>query len=145
MGSSIDRSISSDSASPDDESFVIGHLTRLRTVVIPRLGDTRVPNRVISQLSEVLSKSSKLYHYDVKSNGGTTAPGIATTQETLRYWAFDLLVLLATNRDKVEDTGYKGDKRVSQLALPSLVNRFEESMRRFKEDKRLRRGLPLGR
>ncbi|ADV19956.1 hypothetical protein I305_00461 [Cryptococcus gattii E566] len=136
---------SSDSASPDDESFVIGHLTRLRTAVISRLGDTRVPDRVISQLSEVLSKSSKLYHYDVKSNGGTTAPGIATTQEALRYWAFDLLVLLATKGDKVEDTGYKGDKRVSQLALPSLVNRFEESMRRFKEDKKLRRGLPLGR
>ncbi|OXM81823.1 hypothetical protein C364_00796 [Cryptococcus neoformans Bt63] len=136
---------SSDNASSDDESFVIEHLTRLRTAVVPRLGNARVPDRVISQLSEILSKSSKLHHYDVRSNGGTTAPGIATTQEALRYWAFDLLVLLATKRDKIEDTGYKGDKRVSQLALPSLINRFEESMRRFKDDKRLRRGLPLGR
>ncbi|WWC98642.1 hypothetical protein V866_005535 [Kwoniella sp. B9012] len=132
---------SSEDISADDETFVIAHLTHLRTVILPRLGDSRIPDRIIVQLSDGLRKASVLYHYDVRVNGGTTAPGIPESQEELRYWALDLLVSLSTKKE--------GDpqkqKRVAGLAVPALMRRFGESLNRWLDDKKLRGNLPFGR
>ncbi|WVQ85868.1 hypothetical protein IAT38_008036 [Cryptococcus sp. DSM 104549] len=137
---------SSDDVSSDDEKFVIAHLSRMKTAIIPRLGDPRVPDRIISQLAEVLRKASILYHYDVKVVNGTTAPGIPESQEALRYWALDLLVALGSKR-KEDVEGEQGEKeqRVTGLVLPAVLKRFSEAMRRFLEDKKLRGNLPFGR
>ncbi|WRT70613.1 uncharacterized protein IL334_007611 [Kwoniella shivajii] len=132
---------SSEEVSSDDERFVIAHLTHLRSVIIPHMGDARIPDRVIIQLSEALRKASSLCHYDTRIDGGTTAPGIPESQEELRYWALELLVSLST---KKETDGSK-EKRVKNLSVPSLMTRFGSTLSRWLEDKKLRGHLPFGR
>ncbi|WVQ70582.1 hypothetical protein IAR50_000101 [Cryptococcus sp. DSM 104548] len=136
---------SSGDVSSDDETFAIDHLSRMRDTVVPRLGHSLVPDGVISHFAEVLSKASRLYQYDVRVSGGTTAPAIPSTQEDLRYWAFDLLVALSARRDEVEEQDTKGLRRIAKLALPSLLTRFDASIHRFLEDRDIRGNLPLGR
>ncbi|OCF58554.1 hypothetical protein L486_04587 [Kwoniella mangroviensis CBS 10435] len=132
---------SSEDVTSDDETFVIAHLVHLRSVILPRLGDPRIPDRIIVQLSEALRKASVLYHYDVRVNGGTTAPGIPETQEELRYWSLDLLVSLSTKRE----VDAEQQKRVAVLAVPALMKRFRESLTRWLDDRKLRGNLPFGR
>ncbi|WWD20641.1 hypothetical protein CI109_105117 [Kwoniella shandongensis] len=138
---------SSEEVTPEDETFVIDHLTQITYAVLPRLGDTRIPDRINIQFSEVLRKASRIYHYDVRlsvGGGGTTAPGIPEHQEGLRYWALDLLVTAATKGEPGEN-GSEKERRVAGLTIPALMKRFEEPMERFLDDKRLRGQLPLGR
>ncbi|ODN82823.1 hypothetical protein L202_01090 [Cryptococcus amylolentus CBS 6039] len=143
FGGMLSADSSGDVAS-DDETFVVDHLTRMRDIVIPRLGHSFVPDRVISHFADVLSRASHLYQYDVRVSGGTTAPALPTTQEELRYWAFDLLVTLSVQgAEKEQDI--QGRQRIAKLTLPSLLNRFNVSIRRFLEDTKIRGNLPLGR
>ncbi|OCF31812.1 hypothetical protein I316_06619 [Kwoniella heveanensis BCC8398] len=142
---------SSEDVSSDDESFVIAHLDRLKASIIPRLGDPRLPDRIISQFADVLRKASVLYHYDARVNGGTTAPGIPEAQEQLRYWALETLVASATRTQPSNVAGpavsMQDDKqrRVAGLAIGALLKRYEIALVRFLEDKKLRGDLPFGR
>ncbi|WWC72496.1 uncharacterized protein I206_106458 [Kwoniella pini CBS 10737] len=132
---------SSEDASSDDEAFVINHLTQLRSMMISRLGDSRIPDRLIIQLSETLCKASALYHYDVRVNGGTTAPAIPESQEDLRYWALDVLVSLSVRKEGDSDK----ERRIASLAAPALIKRFDQTLRRWLDDQKLRGSLPFGR
>ncbi|WVW80931.1 hypothetical protein I302_102922 [Kwoniella bestiolae CBS 10118] len=132
---------SSEDVSSDDETFVIFYLNHLRSIILPRLGVPRIPNHTVVQLSEALRKASILYHYDVRVNGGTTAPGIPESQEELRYWALELLVSLSTKKENDEAK----QRRVAGLVVPALMKRFGESLNRWLEDKKLRGNLPFGR
>ncbi|WVQ95482.1 hypothetical protein IAU59_002579 [Kwoniella sp. CBS 9459] len=142
---------SSEDVTSDDESFVIAHLDRLQASILHRLGDSRLPDRIIAQFAEVLRKASVLYHYDTRVNGGTTAPGIPEAQEQLRYWALDTLVVSATRR---KDTAVAESdiairegkqKRVAGLTIAALLKRYQTALERFLEDQKLRGHLPFGR
>ncbi|WWC65124.1 uncharacterized protein I303_107738 [Kwoniella dejecticola CBS 10117] len=135
---------SSEGVSPEDESFVITHLNHLRSVILPRLGDPRIPVRLIIQLSESLRRASLLYHFDVRVNGGTTAPAIPESQEELRYWALELLISLSTRKSTQTDADEK-EKRVAAISASALIKRFEETLSRWLDDQRLRGSLPFGR
>jgi hypothetical protein len=124
----------------EDESFILPMLERLKLAIIPRLGDVRVPDQMRAQLSEILRKASVLYHYDVRSQGGTTAPVIAEAQERLRYWAFDLLIAV-TSRGKEGE----GAKMVAKGTVEALMRRFEDAIKGFLEDARLRGQTPFSR
>ncbi|WWC92223.1 uncharacterized protein L201_007177 [Kwoniella dendrophila CBS 6074] len=134
---------SSEDVSAEDETFVIAHLTHLRSVILPKLGDTRIPDRIITQLSESLRKASILYHYDVRTNGGTTAVGIPESQEELRYWALELLVSLSTKKAGDEDEDK--DRKVAELSISALMKRFGDVLKRWLDDQKLRGNLPFGR
>jgi len=110
----------------------------MRNAIVPRLNDSRVPERIIKHFAEVLRKASILYHYDVKSNGGTLAPAISESLERMRYWALNLLITSASRSDD-------GDARVAGLVLPSLISRFEGSLRHFLDDSELRGQMPFPR
>ncbi|WVF67919.1 hypothetical protein IAT40_002681 [Kwoniella sp. CBS 6097] len=142
---------SSEDVSSDDEAFVITHLDRLKTSILPRLGDSRLPDRIIAQFADVLRKASVLYHYDTRVNGGTTAPGIPETQEQLRFWALETLVTSATKPKNTQHTGNSREaqtgkeRRVAGLAIGALLKRYKVALESFLDDKKLRGHLPFGR
>ncbi|WVO17542.1 hypothetical protein L204_105237 [Cryptococcus depauperatus] len=129
----------------EDEDFVVEQLTRLEAIIIPRLGDLRVPDDIISQFAGMLCEASRLYCYDDTSNEGTTAPGTPLTQENLHYWAFNLLVRLSKKRHDAQSEHQEKQQRIAKLALPSMLKRFDEALSRFMKDKMLRGNLPMGR
>jgi hypothetical protein len=92
---------------------------------VPHLGDTRIPDHLITQLAKILHKGSQLYKSNmdpsrpdspstdtthvsddsreshdfekVDLNIGTTAPGILVPRERFSFWCFDLLFLICSN------------------------------------------------
>lgn len=113
-----------------------------------------LPDPLIHRLAEILRQASQLYRYDVESTGGTTATAVAGASEELAYWAFDLLVSTAAsapNRGQPDDDGGREDdgegarSNAGQTMMPALLQRFEETLRRFVQDVRLRGRLPFER
>ncbi|KAK4688854.1 hypothetical protein P7C73_g1265, partial [Tremellales sp. Uapishka_1] len=92
--------------------------------------------RIIESYAEILRKASTLYHYDVRSIGGTTAPAVSESQERLRYWAFDLLIASA---------GRAEEEWVAKRAMPFVVQRFQGALQSVVEDSKLRGQIPFGR
>jgi hypothetical protein len=126
---------------------VLSFLAQMRKVLIPRLSGVRIPDRTLCQVADVLRKASILYYQDVNTQGGTTAPVVPESAEQMRYWAFDLLVGLSSAEPTqhglvVED---QGATRVALKSLPSLIMRFETSLRQFLDDAKLRGQLPFPR
>lgn len=138
---------------PEDERFVLDTLTEWKSTFIPILVDSHLPDTSIEKLAEILGKGSILYRYDVDSRDGTTATAIAGPSEDMAYWAFDLLVSVASSsssqdRSRSTQAGVDGKKReadVGGLVRPALMGRFEETLRRFVQDVKLRGRLPLER
>lgn len=128
-------------AASDDEEFVLPILDRIRAAISPRLADARVPGHVVSGYAETLRKASVLYHYDVRANGGTTAPVVPESYEATRYWAFDQLVASAS---KTADGGAM-ERRVAAMFTPSVLKRFEATLRQFLSDAKLRGSMPFSR
>ena len=105
---------------------------------MPRLSDSRLPQRTIEQFADILRKASLLYHFDVKTKGGTTESEIAEPLEQMRYKALDLLIGCAS---RSENNGAK----VAGLVMPSLVARIEGALRQFLDDAKLRGQIPFSR
>jgi len=139
------------SESEEDESFVLGILNHFKLAMSSRIPDPRIPDRLIHQYAEILRRASMLYRYDVRAEGGTTAPVINEASEDTRYWAFDLLMASVAARRKAESTRRDVAKdgaewrRVAKLVLPAVVRRIDEALKRFVDDAKLRGQMPLGR
>ncbi len=119
-------------------------------MVIPRLTDHRLPESTITSFAENLRKASVLYHYDVTHPGGTTATVIAESQESLRYWALEVMIACVDRKRVKVGNGFQGNHDQKQavlagLMLPSVIKRFEDSMRCFVDDARLRGQMPFAR
>ncbi|ORY29654.1 guanine nucleotide exchange factor in Golgi transport N-terminal-domain-containing protein [Naematelia encephala] len=137
---SADGSPSSTDDADLDESFTLPLLSKVQTFLVPRLEDARVPDRVIESYAEILRKASSLYHHDVRSNGGTTAPVIGEISEKTRYWAFDLLT-----ESVAAPEGASKAKRVARLCSGALIRRWEEALKGFVADAKLRGQMPFSR
>jgi hypothetical protein len=126
------RIISSDADSfslseqEDEENFDLSLVSSLEADVIPRLGDDRVPDYLITQLAKVLQQGSQLLlnetddEYpptpnsltkpDGKSGAwgdkadsetmGSTAPARGVSRERFSYWCLDLLFLICSDTSK---------------------------------------------
>jgi hypothetical protein len=129
-----------DEATSDaDDEFVIPILDRIRAAVHPRWGDARVPEHMASLHAETLRKASVLYHYDVRATGGTTAPAVSENREATRYWALNQLVVCCSKQEnETEDDG-----RVAASFVPAALRRFEETLRGFLNDAKLRGQMPF--
>jgi hypothetical protein len=92
---------------------------------VPHLGDTRVPDHLITLLAKVLHQGSQLYKSEMDPSRpdspstdaektsddsrdshdfekvyldiGTTAPGLLVPRERFSFWCFDLLFLICSN------------------------------------------------
>jgi hypothetical protein len=108
-----------------EESFDLSLISSLEIDLVPHLGDTRVPDHLITQLAKILHKGSQLYKSSmdpsrpdspstdtanvsddsrdshdfekVDPNIGTTAPGVLVPRERFSFWCFDLLFLICSN------------------------------------------------
>lgn len=125
-----------DGAIKEDETFVLSILAKMRAAVTGRMGDERVPPRIIEGFAETLSKASQLYHYDVGATGGTTAPVVPEAQEEMRYWAFDELIAHASGTEDVKLAG---------LFAPAVLKRFQTTLQRFLGDVKVRGQMPFSR
>ena len=133
-----------------DESWILPLLDHFRDCIAPRLGDSRVPELTIQRFGETLRKASRLYRYDGKCHGGTTAEVVEDGMERTRYWAFDLLISLAAKSRKRlggKEEGDEGSKerRVARGVTEALMKRFEEALRGFLDDSSLRGQTPFNR
>jgi hypothetical protein len=147
---------------------VLPLLDGFKVSIATRLGDPRVPDHTIEHLGETLRKASRLYRQDVPSRGGTTAPAISDAQERMRYWAFNFIIALSTQGDgkglglgsgagtgtgmgtgmgraEIDEHGKEGRKKVARGVMPALMWRFEESIKAFLEDAKMRGQMPFSR
>lgn len=135
----------------DDERFVLDILSEWKSTLIPALITSTLPDELIEKMAEILRKGSILYRYDVDSISGTTATAIAEWSEEMAYWAFDLLVSIVSSSQRQPEESEAGNKSVEKgsdvgsLVQPALMRRFEETLRRFVQDIKLRGRLPLER
>lgn len=130
---------------PEDEQFVLSILDMWSTTFVPQMMASKLPQSVVEQVAEILSKGSTVYHYDVPNTsegGGTTATAVAEPSEELAYWAFDLLV--STSSSSTTTSQEDGESPAAHL-LPALLARYQHTLQRFVLDARLRGRLPFER
>jgi hypothetical protein len=82
----------------------------------------------------------------------------------MRYWAFNFLVALSsrgdgkvsrsgtgtgtgtgTGRAEIDEHGKEGRKKVARGVMPALIWRFEDSIKAFLEDAKMRGQMPFPR
>jgi len=108
-----------------EESFDLSLISSLEIDLVPHLGDTRVPDHLITQLAKILHKGSQLYKSSmgpsrpdspstdtanvsddprdshdfekVDLNIGSTTPEVLVPRERFSFWCFDLLFLICSN------------------------------------------------
>ena len=105
-----------------EENFDLSLISSLEIDLVPYLGDTRVPDHLITELATVLRKGSQLFKssmnlshpnlsssdtakvsgdsrdsYHVDLDSGTTAPGVVVPRERFSFWCFDLLFLICSD------------------------------------------------
>lgn len=105
----------------EEENFDLAVIASLEIDVIPYVGDARVPDALVSQLSRILKQGSALYEGDFTVNRPSTADSIKTSSSTksdltkvdvtagttdfgsllprerFSYWCFDLLFLICSD------------------------------------------------
>ncbi|TCD65014.1 hypothetical protein EIP91_003335 [Steccherinum ochraceum] len=154
-----------------EENFDLALIASLEIDVVPHLGDSRVPDDVVSQLAKVLSQGSRLRDADdladlsfvspkSKTSGrlspdfekvdfgseestlGTTEAGKFLPRERFSYWCFDLLFLICSD---VAQDQVASRKRVAALCITSLLNRCRTTLVSYVADESLRGNLPFPR
>ncbi|KAF7416059.1 hypothetical protein PC9H_002319 [Pleurotus ostreatus] len=152
-----------------EENFDLALISSLEIDVLPYIGDSRVPDPLIRQLSKVLQQGSALYESDSKSSAssspiaealrqpgefgfgkgglpegsyGSTDLGTPLPRERFSYWCLDLLFLMCSDFCK---DGEPLRRRVAALSLPSLLNRCHASLASYVADEMIRGGLPFPR
>ncbi|KAF8656137.1 hypothetical protein AX16_002739 [Volvariella volvacea WC 439] len=149
-----------------EENFDLSLIASLEIDVAPYLGNSRVPDQLVSQLGKILHQGSLLYHSHSEvsspsfspsprsSNGfektgidgyhdlGSTHSGTLVPRERFSYWCFDLLFLVCsdTTHDQEESR-----RRLAVLNLASLLNRCRSTLLSFIADEALRGNLPFPR
>ena len=107
-----------------DETFDLRYLSSLETDLIPIIGSSRVPDRLIVKLARVLQQASRFYRFETeglkgaspelgdedggwsktteKTLYGTTAETIGLPRERFRRWCFDVLFMLTQRVESSE-------------------------------------------
>ena len=96
-----------------EELFDLPIVASLEADIIPILGESRIPDHVITQLARVLHQGSRLYdkevdEYNYKSESpspkktdqawmGATQNVLLLPRERFSYWCFDLLFLICSD------------------------------------------------
>jgi hypothetical protein len=101
-----------------EENFDLALLSSLEIDVVPHLGDARVPDELVAQLSRVLQKGSRVYEslssspssstgtsfekveWEVNERElsyGATDQGPLVPRERFSYWCIDLLFLICSD------------------------------------------------
>lgn len=110
-----------------EENFDLSLVASLEIDVVPHLGDKRVPDALVAQLSRILQQGSAVYDSEVDSsiispsnlsgsgsslrsiqqinvedkyNIGNTDFGALVPRERFSYWSFDLLFLICSDTTK---------------------------------------------
>ncbi|KAI0795954.1 hypothetical protein C8Q75DRAFT_791099 [Abortiporus biennis] len=154
-----------------EENFDLALVASLEIDVVPHLGDTRVPDYVVSQLARVLHQGSQLREsedyeppspksLETRSNrssrefekiekfgdgqlvSGTTDGGRHLPRERFSYWCFDLLFLICSD---IAQDQIPARKRVAALSLHSLLNRCRTTLVNYVADEAMRGSLPFSR
>ena len=106
----------------EEETFDLSLISALEIDVVPYVGDSRIPDYLVSQLGSILHQGSRLHRTtdrpnsnagqvnsypavekiekDKNHNKGTTEMGTVVPHERFSYWCFDLLFLLCSNTTK---------------------------------------------
>ena len=106
----------------EEETFDLSLISALEIDVVPYLGDSRIPDYLVSQLGSILHQGSRLRRTTDRQNGkagqgnsypaienigmdkthdkGTTEMSTVVPHERFSYWCFDLLFLLCSNITK---------------------------------------------
>ncbi|GAA5930374.1 hypothetical protein JCM10213_001074 [Rhodosporidiobolus nylandii] len=169
------------SASADlqkEENFDLALLASLEGDILPHIGSTAVPDRLIRRLAKTLQIASRLYQLDypystspadllsptsedtppatppeprfdldfdrqVKGEmHGTTVEVVEVGRERFSYWCLDLLFHMCSSEEPTEDPQRR---RITAIALPSLLNRCAASLRTYIADAPLRGKMPFPR
>ncbi|KAF8639344.1 hypothetical protein AX17_001563 [Amanita inopinata Kibby_2008] len=151
-----------------EENFDLSLIGALEIDVVPYLGDSRVPDYLVSQLGAILHQGSRLMKpvdhgsFAVEGSGkdvhgpqaiekveinkagveGTTELGALVPRERFSYWCFDLLFLLCSNMTKDHELPRR---RLATLSLPSLLNRCRATLVEYVADESLRGNTPFPR
>ncbi|THH26880.1 hypothetical protein EUX98_g7308 [Antrodiella citrinella] len=152
-----------------EENFDLALIASLEIDVVPHLGDSRVPDDVVTQLAKVLQKGSRLREAEEispmspssKGSGrispdfekvdpfgseesvlGTTEASKFLPRERFSYWCFDLLFLICSD---VAQDQVPARKRVAALCITSLLTRCRISLVSYVADEALRGTLPFPR
>ncbi|KAG2050060.1 hypothetical protein BDR06DRAFT_960556 [Suillus hirtellus] len=153
-----------------EENFDLSLISSLEIDLVPHLGDTRVPDHLITQFAKILHKGSQLYKSSMDPSRpdspstdtvnvsddsrdshdfekvdfdiGTTAPGVLVTRERFSFWCFDLLFLICSNVISDQESSRK---RVAALCLPTLLDRCKTTMVSYIADEALRGNMPFPR
>ncbi|KAF8345051.1 hypothetical protein F5887DRAFT_1282803 [Amanita rubescens] len=148
----------------EEETFDLSLISALEIDVVPYLGDTRIPDYLVSQLGSILYQGSQLRKTIERPNGnvlqangfpaiekiemnkhnekGTTEMGLALPRERFSYWCFDLLFLVCSNTTKENELSRR---RLATLTLPSLLNRCRAALVDYVADECLRGNVPFPR
>ncbi|KAF9445437.1 hypothetical protein P691DRAFT_805683 [Macrolepiota fuliginosa MF-IS2] len=152
-------------AQTQEEEFDSALLTGLGEDVVPHLGNSRVPDALVSELARILHRGSEIYALEdaplpllpASSSSekvkpvdktrtldlGTTELGKLVPRERFSYWCFDLLFLICSSApEKDQDPSLK---RLAALSIPSLLNRCRSTLVGYITDESLRGNLPFPR
>ena len=124
-----------------EENFDLALIASLEIDVTPYLGDSRVPDYLVSQLAQILHRGSVLYEFELEAidakisvNGahstgkvesvdvnrqhdlGSTEFGSLVPRERFSYWCFDLLFLICSSTTSGEYFTYTSDAAVFILS-----------------------------
>ncbi|KZS95343.1 hypothetical protein SISNIDRAFT_452743 [Sistotremastrum niveocremeum HHB9708] len=126
-----------------EENFDVQLLASLEDDIIPHIGDARIPSHLITQLSDVLQRSSRIHDFDEFEDGLGTTAGVPTIpRERFSYWCFDLLFVVCSRTTEGDE---KARRRLAAIALPALMSRCKSVLTRYVADQSLRGPMPLPR
>ncbi|KIL71464.1 hypothetical protein M378DRAFT_65148 [Amanita muscaria Koide BX008] len=151
----------------EEETFDLSLISALEIDVVPFLGDSRVPDHLVSQLGNILHHGSLLHqstddrppvngyapdtnsHQEIrkakktkKHEEGTTETSTVVPRERFSYWCFDLLFLVCSNTTKESELSRR---RLASLTLLSLLNRCRKTLVEYVADESLRGHIPFPR
>ena len=91
-----------------EELYDLSVIASLEADIVPLLGESRIPDHVITQLAKVLHQGSRLHDQDIeeldhrgkspdKTWMGTTQMAQLLPRERFSYWCFDLLFFVCSD------------------------------------------------
>lgn len=136
----------------EEENFDLALIASLEIDVVPHLGDSRVPDYLITHLAKILQQGSQLREYDPEEDymftpitpmtapasgkgnwahdgdeyPATINPTVFVSRERFSYWCFDLLFLICSDVSK----GLCSFMRLSQSFSLTLPADHKESRKR---------------
>ncbi|VDB92020.1 unnamed protein product [Peniophora sp. CBMAI 1063] len=148
----------------EEAMFDLRLVAALEADVVPHLGDTRIPDALVSHLARILAQGSKLRSSEDEEDtpilqhpaaSKTSVTSIESddeaqisrgravaARERFAYWCFDLLFLISSDVQKDNETARR---RVAALSLPALLDHARNTLDAFVADAQVRGTLPFPR